>query len=68
MTSKLKQIHDVRAVGLYEVSSIPPDNRHCSNDIISKKTLDDDLKARIDAALKEYKQNFVAEQGRQQAA
>jgi F-type H+-transporting ATPase subunit alpha len=33
------------------------------NDIITKKTLDDDLKARIDAALKEYKANFVAEQG-----
>jgi F-type H+-transporting ATPase subunit alpha len=33
------------------------------NDIITKKTLDDDLKARIDAALKEYKQNFQAEQG-----
>jgi F-type H+-transporting ATPase subunit alpha len=31
------------------------------NDIITKKTLDDDLKARIDAALKEYKQNFAAE-------
>jgi F-type H+/Na+-transporting ATPase subunit alpha len=31
------------------------------NDIISKKTLDDDLKARIDAALKEYKQNFLAD-------
>jgi F-type H+/Na+-transporting ATPase subunit alpha len=30
------------------------------NDISSKKTLDDDLKARIDAALKEYKQNFLA--------
>jgi len=32
------------------------------SDILSKKTLDDDLKARIDAALKEYKQNFVASQ------
>jgi F-type H+-transporting ATPase subunit alpha len=32
------------------------------SDILSKKTLDDDLKARIDAALKEYKQNFLAEQ------
>src|SRR5271169_5418474 len=32
------------------------------SDILSKKTLDDDLKARIDAALKEYKQNFVADQ------
>jgi F0F1-type ATP synthase alpha subunit len=32
------------------------------SDIITKKTLDDDLKARIDAALKEYKQNFVADQ------
>jgi F-type H+-transporting ATPase subunit alpha len=33
------------------------------NDIITKKTLDDGLKARIDAALKEFKQNFQAEQG-----
>ena len=32
------------------------------SDILSKKTLDDDLKARIDAALKEYKQNFLAGQ------
>jgi F-type H+/Na+-transporting ATPase subunit alpha len=30
------------------------------SDILEKKTLDDDLKARIDAALKEYKQDFVA--------
>ena len=32
------------------------------SDILTKKTLDDDLKARIDAALKEYKQNFLADQ------
>jgi F-type H+-transporting ATPase subunit alpha len=31
------------------------------SDIITKKTLDDDLKARIESALKEYKQNFLAE-------
>ncbi len=31
------------------------------NDIIQKKTLDDDLKGRINAALKEYKENFVSE-------
>ena len=30
------------------------------SDILTKKALDDDLKARIDAALKEYKQDFVA--------
>jgi F-type H+-transporting ATPase subunit alpha len=36
------------------------------SDILSKKTLDDDLKARIEAALKEYKQNFLAEQGDKQ--
>jgi F-type H+-transporting ATPase subunit alpha len=30
-------------------------------EIIEKKTLDDDLKNRIKAALKEYKDNFVAE-------
>lgn len=35
-------------------------------DIVSKKTLDDDLKSRIHAALKEYKQSFVA--ARQTAA
>ena len=32
------------------------------NDIITKKTLDDDLKNRIHAALKEYKEQFLAEQ------
>jgi len=32
------------------------------SDIISKKTLDDDLKKRIDEALHEYKKNFQAEQ------
>jgi F-type H+-transporting ATPase subunit alpha len=31
------------------------------SDIITKKTLDDDLKNRINAALKEYKQNFLAD-------
>jgi len=31
------------------------------NDIITKKTLDDDLKKRIDDALNEYKKNFQAE-------
>jgi F-type H+-transporting ATPase subunit alpha len=30
-------------------------------DIVTKKTLDDDLKGRLKAALKEYKDNFVAE-------
>jgi F-type H+-transporting ATPase subunit alpha len=30
-------------------------------DIIEKKTLDDDLKNRIKAALKEYKENYIAE-------
>ena len=30
-------------------------------DIVSKKTLDDDLKNRLKAALKEYKESFVAE-------
>jgi F-type H+/Na+-transporting ATPase subunit alpha len=32
------------------------------NDIITKKTLDDDLKGRINAALKEYKEQFLAEE------
>jgi F-type H+/Na+-transporting ATPase subunit alpha len=32
------------------------------NDIITKKTLDDDLKKRIDDALNEYKKNFLADQ------
>ncbi|HEY0758180.1 MAG TPA: F0F1 ATP synthase subunit alpha [Acidisarcina sp.] len=31
------------------------------NDIVTKKSLDDDLKGRINAALKEYKQNFFDE-------
>ncbi len=31
------------------------------SDILEKKTLDDDLKGRIDAALKDYKQNFAAD-------
>ena len=31
------------------------------SDILEKKALDDDLKKRIDDALKEYKQNFLAE-------
>ena len=31
------------------------------SDILTKKTLDDDLKGRIDAALKEYKGNFVSD-------
>lgn len=31
------------------------------NDIATKKALDDDLKARMTAAIKEYKQNFFAE-------
>jgi F-type H+-transporting ATPase subunit alpha len=31
------------------------------NDIATKKALDDDLRSRIHAALKEYKQNFLAE-------
>ncbi|MGC9292320.1 MAG: F0F1 ATP synthase subunit alpha [Acidobacteriaceae bacterium] len=35
-------------------------------DILAKKTLDDGLKARIHAAIKEYKQNYLA--GRQSAA
>jgi F-type H+-transporting ATPase subunit alpha len=31
------------------------------NDIVAKKSLDDDLKNRIKAALDEYKANFLAE-------
>jgi F-type H+-transporting ATPase subunit alpha len=31
------------------------------NDIATKKALDDDLKSRMTAAIKEYKQNFFAE-------
>jgi F-type H+-transporting ATPase subunit alpha len=31
------------------------------NDIVTKKSLDDDIKGRINAALKEYKQNFFDE-------
>jgi F-type H+-transporting ATPase subunit alpha len=38
------------------------------SDIITKKTLDDDLKGRIDAALSEYKKDFLAEQNAKQPA
>ena len=31
------------------------------NDIATKKALDDDLRKRLNAAIKEYKQNFFAE-------
>ena len=34
------------------------------NDIATKKALDDDLRNRIHAALKEYKANFLSEHGR----
>jgi len=37
------------------------------NDIATKKALDDDLRNRIHAALKEYKANFVAEHERREA-
>jgi F-type H+-transporting ATPase subunit alpha len=39
------------------------DSAHASllHDIATKKALDDDLKARLTAAIKEYKQNFFAE-------
>jgi F-type H+-transporting ATPase subunit alpha len=55
---KVEQIHDFE-VGLYKY--VDATQTALLNDIITKKTLDDDLKARIHAALKEYKQQFLAE-------
>ena len=39
------------------------DSQGCCKDILDKKTLDDDLRGRIKGAIKEYKDNFLAEHG-----
>ena len=55
------KVQDVRAFedGLYKY--LDAAQATLLSDIVTKKALDDDLKARINAALKEYKQNFAAE-------
>ena len=55
---KVGQIHDFE-VGLYKY--LDGMQTALLNDIITKKTLDDELKTRIHAALKEYKEQFLAE-------
>jgi F-type H+/Na+-transporting ATPase subunit alpha len=54
----IDQIRDFE-VGLYKY--LDGSQTALLNDIITKKTLDDDLKSRIHAALKEYKAEFMAE-------
>ncbi|HEY0796619.1 MAG TPA: F0F1 ATP synthase subunit alpha [Acidisarcina sp.] len=55
---KVEQIREFE-VGLYKY--LDSAQSALLNDIITKKTLDDDIKGRINAALKEYKQNFFDE-------
>ncbi len=55
------KVEDIRGFeeGLYKY--LDSAQSQLLKDIIEKKTLDDDLKNRIKAALKEYKENYVAE-------
>jgi F-type H+-transporting ATPase subunit alpha len=55
------KVEDIRAfeVGLYRY--LDSAQSALLKDIVEKKTLDDELKNRLKAALKEYKENFVAE-------
>jgi F-type H+/Na+-transporting ATPase subunit alpha len=55
------KVEDIRGFeeGLYKY--LDSGQSQLLKDIIEKKTLDDDLKNRIKAALKEYKENYVAE-------
>jgi len=55
---KVKAIHDFEA-GLYKY--LDSAEEQLLKDIIEKKTLDDDLKARMRKALDEYKAGFLAE-------
>jgi F-type H+-transporting ATPase subunit alpha len=55
---KVEDIHGFEE-GLYKY--LDSGQSQLLKDIIEKKTLDDDLKNRIKAALKEYKENYVAE-------
>jgi F-type H+-transporting ATPase subunit alpha len=54
------QVEQIRAFedGLYKY--LDSAQSALLSDILTKKALDDDLKARIDAALKEYKENFLS--------
>ena len=56
------KVDQIRAFedGLYPY--LDPAQSQLLNDIATKKALDDDLRNRIHAALKEYKANFLAEQ------
>jgi F-type H+-transporting ATPase subunit alpha len=55
------QVEQIRAFedGLYQY--LDSAQSALLSDILAKKALDDDLKGRIDAALKEYKQNFISD-------
>jgi F-type H+-transporting ATPase subunit alpha len=55
------KVEDIRGfeVGLYKY--LDSAQSQLLKDIIEKKTLDDELKNRIKAALKEYKENYLAE-------
>ena len=55
------KVEDIRGFeeGLYKY--LDSAQSQLLKDIIEKKTLDDDLKNRIKAALKEYKENYIAE-------
>jgi F-type H+-transporting ATPase subunit alpha len=55
------KVEDIRGFedGLYKY--LDSGQSQLLKDIIEKKTLDDDLKNRIKAALKEYKENYLAE-------
>jgi F-type H+-transporting ATPase subunit alpha len=55
---KVEDIHGFEE-GLYKY--LDSAQSQLLKDIIEKKTLDDDLKNRIKAALKEYKENYLAE-------
>jgi F-type H+/Na+-transporting ATPase subunit alpha len=55
---KVEEIHTFEA-GLYPY--LDSAQSGLLNDIVSKKSLDDDLRNRIKDALKEYKQNFLSE-------
>jgi F-type H+-transporting ATPase subunit alpha len=55
------KVEDIRGFeeGLYKY--LDSGQSQLLKDIIEKKTIDEDLKNRIKAALKEYKENYVAE-------
>jgi F-type H+-transporting ATPase subunit alpha len=55
---KVEEIHSFE-VGLYPY--LDSAQSELLKDIVTKKALDDDLRSRITGALKEYKQNFLAE-------